>query len=72
MYMDCPYRSVCTDNGVKCCTCVNEPHRSYYVPYTPPYSPWIQPCVPWYPYPITITYGATTTTSGSTYYKAKE
>ena len=39
---DCPYRSLCSDNGVKCATCANNPMRSYYKP--------IEPYIPYYPY----------------------
>lgn len=46
---DCPYRNICSDNGVKCETCANNPKRSYYrpiEPYVPYWSPW-QPTI-WY------------------------
>lgn len=56
---DCPYRSICSDNGAKCETCANNPKRSYYRPVEPciPYIPY----VPYYPYwqPTTIWYGTT-------------
>ncbi len=53
---DCPYRSICSDNGVKCETCANNPKRSYYKPVEPPYVPYI-PYIPWQPswYPTITT-----------------
>ncbi len=51
---DCPYRKVCSDNGVKCETCANNPKRSYYRPIEPYYS---------YPYWYTTPYGVSTTES---------
>lgn len=51
VYPDCPFRSTCSDNGVKCETCANNPKRSYYRPVEPssPYIP-IEPYYPYYPY----------------------
>ncbi len=50
---DCPFWSICSDNGAKCETCANNPKRSYYRPVEPPYVPYI----PYYPnYPIYPTY----------------
>ncbi len=43
---DCPFQGICSDNGVKCATCANNPKRSYYRPVEPPYIPY----VPYYPY----------------------
>ena len=69
----CPYQTMCSDSGVKCGTCANNPSRSYYIP-TIPYSPYI-PYYPWdwtptptLVYPWVITYG--TTTSGTTHYQS--
>ncbi len=58
---DCPYRNICSDNGMKCETCANSPRRSYYIPIEPYY-----PYYTYYPYyqPTTITWY--TTTSGET------
>ena len=47
---DCPFRSICSDNGVKCETCANNPKRSYYRPVEPSYYPPIYPYYPYYPY----------------------
>ena len=52
---DCPYRSICSDNGVRCESCANNPKRSYYIPVTPyipyvPYYPYWQPTI-WYANP---------------------
>ncbi len=62
---DCPFRSICSDNGANCETCANNPKRSYYRPVKPPYIPYI-PYIPYYPYwqPTTIWYD--TTCQGST------
>ncbi len=37
---DCPFRGVCSDDGVKCGSCVNNPKWSYYVPVESP-----TPCI---------------------------
>jgi len=47
VYPDCPYRSICSDNGAKCETCANNPKRSYYRP-VEPYIPYV-PYIPYYP-----------------------
>ena len=57
---ECPYRNICTDNGVKCNSCIHSPRRSYYEPYIP-YYPWYPTPYPWSP---TVTY----TTSSTSYY----
>jgi len=47
---DCPFRNICSDNGVKCETCTNNPKRSYYRP-VEPYTPYYpEPYYPYYPY----------------------
>ncbi len=42
---DCPNRNICSDNGVKCAACANNPKRSYYRPIEPyiPYVPYYPP-----------------------------
>jgi len=71
---DCPYRKVCTDNGVRCDTCAYSPKRSYYIP-VEPYYPWYpyipnQPYIPWTFYPWTVTYTiAPDTQSSDTHYQ---
>ncbi len=43
---DCPFRTMCSDNGTKCETCAYSPKRSYYRPVQLP----ISYCYPYYPY----------------------
>jgi len=65
---DCPYRSICSDNGKKCETCRHNPKRSYYEPVEPyiPYIPYV-PYYPYYPYWGTTTISSDTT--GETHYQ---
>ncbi len=48
---DCPFRGICSDNGVKCGICANNPQRSYYRPIEPPYYPYPTYPTPYYPVP---------------------
>ena len=46
---DCPYRGICSENGVKCETCKHSPKRSYYEPVEAPRLPQY-PVEPFIPY----------------------
>ena len=46
---DCPYRGVCSENGVKCETCKQNQKRSYYEPVEAPRLPQY-PVEPFIPY----------------------
>jgi hypothetical protein len=35
VHWECPYRSACSDNGVKCESCKHSPKHSYFEPYVP-------------------------------------
>ncbi len=54
----CPFQNICSDNGLKCGTCANNPNRSYYKPIEPyiPYIPYVPS--PYWP-PTTIWYDTT-------------
>ncbi len=61
---ECPYHDICTDNGLRCNSCIHSPRRSYYEPYTP-YYPWDATTYPWFPQ---VTY----TTSSSSHYMQED
>ena len=70
---DCPYRSICSDYGIKCETCRHNPKRSYYEPVESyyPYIPYT-PFYPYYPYHIWgpwIVIRDTNSANGTSYYQ---
>uniref|UniRef100_A0A6M3JJ21 Uncharacterized protein n=1 Tax=viral metagenome TaxID=1070528 RepID=A0A6M3JJ21_9ZZZZ len=68
---DCPYRNVCSDNGVECETCDNNPKRSYYKPIEPPYIPYI-PWEPYYPWWLPPTIWWTTSGGNESHYQVRD
>ncbi len=69
---DCPYRNVCTDNGVKCGSCRHELKRSYFEPIPiPDYPVSYHPFYPLYPTTVTYTNPSGTLTTASNHYEEK-